>query len=76
MERFIQFDPSVFDLSRINEGTEIIQTLTSSNAFYHKGCNDNFNDSHYERLRKYISKGRRFSLLNIIIPNKREKKLK
>ena len=54
VKRFIQLDPTVFDLSRVNEGTGIIQTLTSNIAFYHKGCYDDFNDSYYERLVKRV----------------------
>ena len=56
MKRFIQLDPTVFDLFRVDEGTRIIQRLTWSNAFYHKGCYNNFNDSHYERLFKRVQK--------------------
>ena len=35
---------------------EIMQTLTSNNAFYHKGFYDDFNDNHYERLVKRVQK--------------------
>lgn len=45
LKRFIQLDPTVFDLSRTDEGTGIRQTMTSNNAFYHKSCYNNFNDS-------------------------------
>ena len=38
--------------------TGIIRTLTSNNAFYHKGCCGDFNGSHYERLVKKIEKQR------------------
>ena len=47
VKRFLQLDPTDFALCRINEGTGIIQLGTSNNAFCHKGCYDNFNDSHY-----------------------------
>ena len=56
VKRFIQLDPTVFDLSTIHDGMGIIQTLTSNNAFYHKGCSDNFSDSHYKRLVKGVQK--------------------
>ena len=56
VKRFIQIDLTIFDLFRIDEGTGNIQALTSNNAFYHKGCYDNFNDSHYERLVKKVQK--------------------
>ena len=49
LKRFIQLDPTVFDLSRTDEGTGIRQTMTSNNAFYHKSCYNNFTDSHYEK---------------------------
>ena len=39
-------------------GTGVIQTLTLNNAFYHKGCCDDFNGSHYERLVKKIERQR------------------
>ena len=54
VRKFIQLDPSVSDLSRIDEGKGIIQTLTTNNPFYHKGCYDNFNNSNYERLVKKV----------------------
>ena len=54
-KRFIQLD-LIVDLSRIGEGTGIIQTLASNNAFYHKGCYYNLNDNHYERLVKKVQK--------------------
>ena len=54
-KRFIQLD-LIVDLSRIDEGTGIIQTLASNNAFYHKGCYYNLNDNHYERLVKKVQK--------------------
>ena len=41
VKRFIQLDPTDFDLSRIDEGTGIIQKLASHNSFYRKGCDDN-----------------------------------
>ena len=56
VKRFIQLDLIVFHLFSIDEGMGIIQTLTSNNAFYHKGCYDNFNDSHYKRLVKRVQK--------------------
>ena len=75
VKRFIQLDPTVFDLSRIDGGMGIIETLTSNNAFYHKGFYDNFNDSHYERLAKRVQKqsseGSPYSTQTI--PHKRKK---
>ena len=56
VKRFIQLDLTVFGLSKIDEGTGIVQTLTSNNAFYHKGYYDNFNDSHCESLVKRVQK--------------------
>lgn len=41
VKKFIQLDPTDFDLSGIDEGTGIIQKLASHNSFYHKGCNKN-----------------------------------
>ena len=35
---------------------EIMQTLTSNNALYHKGFYDVFNNNHYERLVKRVQK--------------------
>ena len=54
VKQFIQLKP--FNLSRIGEGAGIVQTLTSNNAFYRKGCYNNFNDSHYERLAEKVQK--------------------
>ena len=41
-----------FDLSSINHGSGILQTLRTNNAVYHKGCYDKYNDTHYNRLIK------------------------
>ena len=56
VKKFFPLNPSAFYLSRIDEGTGIIQTPTSNDAFYHKGQYDSFNDSHYERLVKKAQK--------------------
>ena len=75
VKKFIQLDPSVFDLSRIDEDTEIIQTRTSNNAFYHKGCRNNFTDSNYARLGKKVQNQRLEGSLYLTptIPHKRKK---
>ena len=58
VKKIIQPKPSVFDLPRIDEVPEIIQTLKSNNSLYHKGCYQNLNDSHYERLVQKVQKQR------------------
>ena len=75
MKRFIQPDLTVFDLSRIDDEAGIIQTLTSNNAFYNKGCYDKINDSHYERLVERVQKqSSEFSPYSTqAIPHKRKK---
>ena len=66
VKTFIQLNPTVFDLSRIDHGTGIIQKLTSNNAFYHKGCYENFSDKLLQKIGKESTKAkfRRFSLLD------------
>ena len=66
VKTFIQLNPTVFDLSRIDHVTGIIQKLTSNNAFYHKGCYENFSDKLLQKIGKESTKAkfRRFSLLD------------
>ena len=54
---------------------DVIRTLTSNNAFYSKGCYDNLNDSHYERLVKKVQKqGSEGSIYSTrTIPHERKK---
>ena len=70
MKKYIQLDQTVVDLSKIDEDTGIIQTLTSNNAIYHKIYYDNFNDCHYERLikkgQKQISEGYLYSIQTVL----------
>ena len=40
------------DISQINDGTGILETLRRNNALYHKSCYDNTNDVHLLRLQK------------------------
>ena len=73
-ERFVQLDAPVLYLSSVDEGTGIIETLTANNAFYHKGCHDNFSDSHYERFTKKVQKqSSEGSYSTQTIPHKRKK---
>ena len=74
IQRYLQIGKSVFSVKKTKQ-KDVIQTLTSNNAFYPKGCYDNFNDSHCERLVKRVQKqnseGSIYSTQTI--PHKRKK---
>ena len=56
LNKFVKLDPAYFDLSTIGDGSGVLQTLKNHDAFYHKGCYDKLNESHYQRLVKKTRK--------------------
>ena len=56
LNKFVKLDPAYFDLSTIDDGSGVLQTLKNHDAFYHKGCYDKLNESHYQRLVKKTRK--------------------
>ena len=76
LERFLNIDPLIFDISRIDDGSGVLQTLMANNAVYHKSCHDKYNERQYQRLVKKKEKqeeedARASSIPNV--PHKRKK---